>query len=119
MIYKNKITRVDTLNNYNGNNTIVYKVQWLCCCVDELTDMEETIVVTTELPIKTTGLFTDFHELTEANVMSWVLSCVDINEIQEKALRKMEVLQSGIETDVSMPWGINSQLHYDDNQLIK
>jgi hypothetical protein len=108
-----KIARVE-VKAESGMENIIQTVYWHKMGVDIDGDIGD-FFGNTILPTPSTGSFINFNQLTEEQVVEWVIQSIDVdyhnrvNKYIERSIKKKKNRIKEI-PDTELPWNINNQV---------
>lgn len=108
MIYEFKIVQLVKDINNTELTDVIRNVAFVCIATNELTGQTHEYHDNIKLPPPNSTNFVDLSQLTEAQVVSWVKSLVDMQHIEQVCTARMNMTPGD---GLTVPWG--SQSHND------
>jgi hypothetical protein len=105
--FKKSITKLDTVNIYDGKTDVIYNVGWYYIIQDDSNDTQSQLFYETELNIDSINSFTNYSSLSESNVIGWIESSLTTDEdtkIKTILTSMINRKKGGLDPNKELPW---------------
>ena len=105
--FKKSITKLDTVDSYDGKDDVVYNVEWYYIIQDDSNDTQDQLLYETKLNIDGIGSFTDYSSLTESDVIGWIEALLTTDEdtkIKTTLTGMINRKKGGLYYNKDLPW---------------
>lgn len=100
--YNWKIGKLTTLIQSNEQQNVVVKARWICTGEDGA--YSYTLVDNCVIPFNANDTFTNYDQLTEAEVLSWVWNVIDKTATENKIAGIIENKKNPPVANLPLPW---------------
>lgn len=101
--FKWEVVRLDAAPSENGLNNVVKNIHWKYHINDGVNSTH--IVGSMGLFPPNPASFVDYNDLTEADVVSWLETIVDKEELQESLMVQLQAITNPPVISKPLPWG--------------
>jgi len=95
------VNQMDRHVRHEDNDDVVYNLHW--DCVAEQDDMTHRIYGSQSLDLEDLNDFTSYSDLTEEQVMGWLMTALDVEELETKCQAGLDNKLTPV-TAKGLPW---------------
>jgi hypothetical protein len=104
VVYSYKIKELEIAPSLDGLSDVVTRVRFTYTGVDADTGYTGSFLGATPVPLPNSGSFTPLNELTEEEVIEWVVISHPLEHMQEQIVRKINTQITPKYEPVALPW---------------
>ena len=100
--YNWKIMSMEVKPELQGHQDVVFSVDWLCFALDD--NISAEAMGTVELGFSGEGAFTPYENLSEAEVLNWIMPSIDKAEIEANLQALINDKKAPAKKILPLPW---------------